>query len=78
LKDITVGYNLPKKHTAFAHAQVRFFLSGQNLLTFTKYQGYDPEASRNGDNETSELQLGVDLGAYPTAKSFLAGVHITF
>jgi TonB-linked SusC/RagA family outer membrane protein len=78
LKDITLGYNLPKKYTAFAHAQVRFFLSGQNLLTLTKYKGYDPEASRNGDDETDELQLGVDLGAYPTAKSFLAGISITF
>ncbi|MDR2626690.1 MAG: TonB-dependent receptor [Dysgonamonadaceae bacterium] len=78
LKDITLGYNLPVKYTALAHAQVRFFLSGQNLLTFTKYQGYDPEASRNGDNETDELLLGVDLGAYPTAKSFLAGISITF
>ncbi|MDR0745634.1 MAG: TonB-dependent receptor [Mediterranea sp.] len=78
LKDITIGYNLPEKYTAFAHAQVRLFLSGQNLLTFTKYQGYDPEASRNGDNETDELQLGVDLGAYPTSKSFLAGISITF
>ena len=78
LKDITLGYNLPEKYTAFAHARVRLFLSGQNLLTFTKYQGYDPEASRNGDNETDELQLGVDLGAYPTAKSFLVGASITF
>jgi TonB-linked SusC/RagA family outer membrane protein len=78
LKDITIGYNLPARYTAFAHAQVRFFLSGQNLLTLTNYQGYDPEASRNGDDETDELQLGVDLGAYPTAKSFLAGISITF
>jgi TonB-linked SusC/RagA family outer membrane protein len=78
LKDITLGYNLPEKYTRFAHAQFRFFASAQNLLTFTPYTGYDPEASRNGDNETDELRLGVDLGAYPTAKSFLAGVSITF
>jgi TonB-linked SusC/RagA family outer membrane protein len=78
LKDVTLGYNLPEKYTRFAHAQVRFFVSAQNLLTFTGYTGYDPEASRNGDNETDELTLGVDLGAYPTAKSFLAGVSITF
>jgi TonB-linked SusC/RagA family outer membrane protein len=78
LKDVTLGYNLPAKYTKFAHAQVRFFLSGQNLLTFTGYQGYDPEASRNGDNETDELTLGTDLGAYPTAKSFLAGINVTF
>ncbi|MDR2470462.1 MAG: TonB-dependent receptor [Tannerella sp.] len=78
LKDITLGYNLPERYTRFARAQVRLFVSAQNLLTFTKYKGYDPEASRNGDNETDELTLGIDLGAYPTAKSFLAGVSITF
>jgi TonB-linked SusC/RagA family outer membrane protein len=78
LKDITLGYTLPERYTKFARAQVRLFVSGQNLLTFTKYQGYDPEASRNGDDETNELELGVDLGAYPTAKSFLAGISITF
>ena len=78
LKDVTVGYNLPERYTRFARAQVRLFFSAQNLLTFTKYKGYDPEASRNGDNETDELTLGIDLGAYPTAKSFIAGVSVTF
>ncbi|MDR3308416.1 MAG: TonB-dependent receptor, partial [Tannerella sp.] len=78
LKDITVGYNLPRKYTAFARGRLRIFLSGVNLLTLTKYKGYDPEASRNGDDETNELLLGTDLGAYPTAKSFLAGINLTF
>lgn len=78
LKDITVGFNLPDSYTRFIRGQVRLFASAQNLLTVTKYQGYDPEASRNGDNETDELRLGIDLGAYPTSKSFLAGLSITF
>jgi TonB-linked SusC/RagA family outer membrane protein len=78
LKDITLGYILPLKITQLPSAKIRAFVSGQNLLTLTKYTGYDPEASRNGNDETSELTQGVDLGAYPTAKSFLVGINITF
>lgn len=78
LKDITLGYNLPEKYTRFARAELRFFVSAQNLFTITNYKGYDPEVSSNGNNETDELTLGIDLGAYPTAKTFLAGVSVTF
>ncbi|OAV68468.1 Outer membrane cobalamin receptor protein, SusC/RagA family [Bacteroidales bacterium Barb6] len=78
MKDITLGYALPLKSAFFASTQARVFVSGQNLLTLTNYTGYDPEASRNGNDESSELTQGVDLGAYPTAKSFLVGINITF
>ena len=78
LKDVTLGYNIPEAYTRYIRGKIRLFASAQNLLTLTKYRGYDPEASRNGDNETDELTLGIDLGAYPTSKSFLAGISITF
>lgn len=73
LKDITFGFNLPKQYTRFIKAKVRLFVSAQNLLTITGYKGYDPEASRNGGNETDELYLGTDLGAYQTAKTVIGG-----
>jgi TonB-linked SusC/RagA family outer membrane protein len=78
LKDVTIGISIPEKYTRFAHASLRLFASAQNLLTITPYTGYDPEASRNGNDETDELTLGVDLGAYPTARSYLVGLSLTF
>jgi TonB-linked SusC/RagA family outer membrane protein len=73
LKDITLGYTLP-----IQQVNIRFFASAQNLLTITGYKGYDPEASRNGGDETNGLQQGIDLGAYPTSKTFLFGLNVSF
>jgi hypothetical protein len=47
--------------------QFRAFVSAQNLYTFTKYTGYDPEVAG-----------GVDTGIYPTARTFILGAGITF
>ncbi|MBQ8098702.1 MAG: TonB-dependent receptor [Bacteroidaceae bacterium] len=64
LKHLTVGYTfkLPRLVN-----QIRLYAQGSNLLTLTKYKGYDPE-----------LNEGRDLGAYPTARSFTLGAEITF
>jgi TonB-linked SusC/RagA family outer membrane protein len=78
LKDITVGYNFKINYSAAAKFNARVYVSGQNLLTFTKYKGYDPEASRNGADETNGLQQGIDDGAYPVARTFITGLSITF
>ena len=67
LKNAQIGYNLPKKVLAPAKiGSCRIYLSGSNLLTFTKYTGYDPEASFSG----------VDRGNYPQAVTFLLGVKL--
>ncbi|MDR3340188.1 MAG: TonB-dependent receptor [Candidatus Symbiothrix sp.] len=76
LKDLTIGYTLPKR--IIPKTIIRFFASAQNLLTITGYKGYDPEASRNGSDETNGLLQGIDLGAYPTAKSLLFGLSLSF
>ncbi|MDR0538046.1 MAG: TonB-dependent receptor [Tannerellaceae bacterium] len=74
MKDITLGYTLrlTKAKTA---PSVRLFVSAQNLFVLTKYTGYDPEGARNG---FSDLEIGVDNGVYPRAKSFLAGLGLSF
>jgi TonB-linked SusC/RagA family outer membrane protein len=77
LKDVTLGYTFGIK-TSGNPVNVRLFASAQNLFTLTGYTGYDPEASRNGGDETSGLLQGIDLGAYPTAKTFLGGLSLTF
>ncbi|MCD7978265.1 MAG: hypothetical protein LUG51_14340 [Tannerellaceae bacterium] len=53
---------------------VRFSLSGQNLLTWTHYSGFDPEVT-SSDNTMTQ---GTDYGVYPVARSVNVGVHITF
>ncbi|MDR0687346.1 MAG: TonB-dependent receptor [Prevotellaceae bacterium] len=78
LKDITLGYAISVKPDNRAPLRIRLFASAQNLLTLTKYTGFDPEASRNGVDETNGLLQGIDLGAYPTARTFIAGVSLTF
>ncbi|ASZ09765.1 TonB-dependent receptor [Chitinophaga sp. MD30] len=77
LKNIMLGYSLPAsllKRWGIQH--LRIYVSGQNLLTFTKYTGYDPEVnSRSGDGA---LFWGYDLGSYPGIKSYTAGLNVTF
>jgi TonB-linked SusC/RagA family outer membrane protein len=74
LKDVTVGYTFQLP----ASVRLRWFASAQNLLTLTPYSGFDPEASRNGHDETDGLLQGIDLGAYPTSRTFITGLNLTF
>jgi len=67
LKNITLSYSLPVKFDRTTAAKFKFFATGQNLLTFTKYTGYDPEVSS-----------GIDSAAYPTSKTFTLGVNISY
>ena len=78
LRNVTLGYTVPFKVFKLKSLKLRVFASAQNLLTITKYKGFDPEASRYGGNETSGLYQGIDLGAYPSSKSYLFGLNITF
>ncbi|PJJ52960.1 SusC/RagA family TonB-linked outer membrane protein [Hymenobacter chitinivorans] len=69
IKTLTLGYTLPQSiMSRIAAKQLRVYVSGQNLLTLTKYSGYDPEVGSRG----------VDLGVYPQSRVFLAGLNIGF
>ncbi|MEZ0610863.1 SusC/RagA family TonB-linked outer membrane protein [Fibrella sp. WM1] len=79
IKNLTIGYSIPAKTlgglTNNVVNRVRVYVSSQNLLTITKYTGYDPEiASRNG----TLLRNGIDYSNYPQARTILAGLQITF
>jgi TonB-linked SusC/RagA family outer membrane protein len=54
---------------------LNIYVSGQNLLTFTKYSGFDPEVNTFSGNDRRQ---GVDLGAYPTSKTYTVGFSVTF
>jgi TonB-linked SusC/RagA family outer membrane protein len=73
VRNISLAYNFPKSFTKFA--DVRLSVSGQNLFTFTKYKGYDPEVSSSG---TLDTEAGIDFGAYPTPRLITTGIAITF
>ena len=73
LKNIQLGYTLPTNITKrFFIESLRVFVAAENLLTFTKYQGYDPEISSGGTS------LGVDWGVYPQARTWSVGFNIGF
>ncbi len=83
LKNIQVGYNIPQKAIARMHVKgLRIYVTAQNLLTFTKYSGLDPEmhTSDNINAETyrGDVAAGIDWGTYPSARSFIAGVNLNF
>ena len=75
-RNIQLGYTFPLKQIT-RDAKVRLYVALQNFFTITSYSGYDPEANRNGIDETSALYQGVVYGAYPTAKTVLVGFNVT-
>ncbi|NMH29665.1 SusC/RagA family TonB-linked outer membrane protein [Flavobacterium silvaticum] len=68
-KTVQIGYSLPKSVLdRIGLAKARFYATGENLFTFTKYNGYDPEIG--GD------VFGIDRGYYPQARSYMFGVNL--
>jgi hypothetical protein len=80
LKNIQVGYKLGKNALSSLHiSSVRIFASAQNLLTFTKYTGLDPEMYSNSNNAgDGDRAVGIDWGTYPSARTITFGVNANF
>jgi TonB-linked SusC/RagA family outer membrane protein len=75
INNITVGYTLPKALTARAKiTTLRFYATLNNLYTFTKYTGFDPEVNTR---RASPLTPGVDYAAYPRSRAFLFGLNLS-
>ncbi|HEY4785503.1 MAG TPA: SusC/RagA family TonB-linked outer membrane protein, partial [Bacteroidales bacterium] len=73
LRTMTLGYTLPSKLTQFIKIKkLRIYISGENLLTFTKYRGFDPEIGGG------VFGNGIDYGNYPQPRTVLGGVNISF
>lgn len=76
LKLITLGYTLPKSVSKkLGTKSVKVYVSAENLITWTKYTGYDPEVS---SYEQNNLYPGIDFGSYPNSKTFISGLNVTF
>ena len=76
IKNLQIGYSLNKLFCReLGLSECRFYIGGQNLYTFTRYSGLDPElADLNG----SPLSSGIDFAKYPQARTFLTGLSVKF
>ena len=73
LKNIQLGYTLPAALTQKVFiSSLRFYVAAENLFTFTKYHGFDPEISSGGSS------LGIDYGVYPQARVWTIGASLSF
>jgi hypothetical protein len=80
LKNVQIGYTFPESTTSkLKIEQVRIYVSAQNMLTYTKFSGLDPEM-QTSENSAAEgdRAVGIDWGTYPTAKTYLMGLRVSF
>ncbi|HEY6913322.1 MAG TPA: SusC/RagA family TonB-linked outer membrane protein, partial [Paludibacter sp.] len=78
LKNIQFGYTIPNTKKLKIQT-IRLYLAATNLLTFTKYTGFDPEMTVSTNSASQgDLANGIDWGTYPVAKNYTFGLNITF
>lgn len=76
LKTLTVGYNFSPAFTQrLGMSNLRLYMQGQNLLTFTSYTGLDPEVSQDARNP---LAAGSDFGTHPQLRTISFGINLEF
>jgi hypothetical protein len=74
LRSMGIGYTLPKSLLRKIRIQtLRFYARANNLFTWTKYTGYTPEVGSE-----NVLQVGIDRGIYPLAKTIVVGIQGNF
>lgn len=78
IKNIALGYTFPKKWLKPIHVEnLRLYCNIQNLHTFTKYKGYDPEIGAS-TQDSSGLVYGLDFGRYPSPVTYSFGLNLSF
>ncbi len=77
ISNITLGYDFKKLFPSMPLSQARLYVAAQNLFTITGYSGMDPEVGASANDDYSWAS-GVDLGFYPSPKTFLVGVNLKF
>lgn len=70
IKNISLSYKVPEKFLAFKNAE--FYISANNLFTYSKYLGYDPEFGYSYE----QVEQGVDYGMTPQARQFIIGLKV--
>ncbi|WP_423737870.1 TonB-dependent receptor [Chitinophaga caseinilytica] len=75
-RNIQLAYNLPVSNMAKWFRSAQVYVSGQNLITFTKYSWYDPEVNAYGGSNS--ISQGIDYSIYPMSKSVTVGIRCGF
>ncbi|MBO7660729.1 MAG: OmpA family protein, partial [Bacteroidaceae bacterium] len=80
IQNITLGYDFTKIWKSNLFEQLRLYVQAQNLYTFTKYTGVDPECTSDGgkSQDNQNFIRGIDVGLYPSARTFLVGLSVKF
>ncbi|MGE5394875.1 MAG: SusC/RagA family TonB-linked outer membrane protein [Candidatus Saccharibacteria bacterium] len=78
IQNMTLGYDFKKMFAKVPFGQLRFYVTGQNLYTFTKYSGMDPSIGTSTDETNASWVRGVDLGYYPNPRTIMIGASIKF
>ena len=76
IKTVTLGYDFKHVWKGCPFQQLRLYVQAQNLYTFTKYTGLDPEIGSSGGADS--WASGIDLGLYPPSRTYLVGASIKF
>lgn len=77
IQNITLGYDFKKLFPKMPLEQARIYLSVLNAYTFTGYSGMDPEVGASG-NDSYSWASGIDLGFYPSPRTYMVGVNLKF
>ena len=80
IQNITLGYDFAKVWKNSPFQQLRLYVQAQNLYTFTGYTGVDPECSSDGGKSANNMNFirGIDVGLYPSARTWIVGASIKF
>ena len=83
VRNVTLGYTFNHLLKSDQIKELRVYVSAQNLFTFTRYPGLDPEIQANandtqGYNVSSDLAVGIDWGTVPSPRTILAGISLKF
>ena len=77
-KTITLSYDLPLPKLTNVFKSASIYVTGQNLITVTKYKGYDPEVDSYSNSSGNYTSLGTDYNPYPNVRTYLLGVRFGF
>ena len=75
IQNVTLGYDFKKLFPRMPLGQARLYVTAQNLATFTKYSGMDPEIGYGADKSWVS---GIDVGFYPSPRTYMIGVNLKF
>lgn len=79
IQNVTFGYDFKKLFPKMPLGQARLYVTAQNLFTFTGYSGMDPEVGYGGDSSgDGRWAKGIDVGFYPSPRTYLVGVNLKF